>query len=97
MKLRKYNTNPWLWCGASLAVFLAIAATVRMPIKGENVLVARLVLERLHDLVSGDEGLAALVVAAIYLAVSGAISAVVGWFLQSIVVMAISSRYEKSR
>src|SRR6185369_753789 len=84
MILRRYRTNRWLWCAASAIVLVAIGASVRIPIKGDNVLVAWRFLEITRDLVSGREELAAVFAVLIYLAVCILVSVIVGWLLLTI-------------
>jgi hypothetical protein len=77
--------------------FVAIGCTVSLPIKGESVLVARRMLEMVSDLMSGREEVLALVPVGLCIAMWMLVSAVVGWFVQSVIVMAIGSRDEKPK
>ena len=97
MSLRRYKTNRWIWGATSLAVFSAIGATVRVPIKGVNVLVLRRLAEILKDLVSGQEEFRALLAVFLYVAVWLLVAAIVGWFLQSLVVIIVSRNHEETK
>ncbi len=97
MTLRRYQTNRWVWGAASLAVFIAIGAGLRVPIKGVNVLVARRLVEIVKDLLSGQEEFRSVLGVLFYVAVWLLVAAVLGWFLQSLVVIIVSRSHEKTK
>jgi len=89
--LQRYKSNLWLWCIASLAVFVAIGASVRLRVKGVDVFVARRLVE---DLGSGPlETLISVICVLVWVLVA----VVVGWILQGVIVMGVSRMYGKAK
>ena len=74
---------------------MTIGASVRVPIKGVNVLVARRLVEIVKDLLSGQEEFLSFVAVFLYVAVWLLVAAIVGWFLQSLVVIIVSRNHEQ--
>jgi hypothetical protein len=97
MSLRIYRTNRWAWCAFSVGVFLALGLAIRFDIKGETFSLARLLLANASDLWSGRGDAAAAVFITLGLAIWIIIAAGVGWILQSVAVIFISRKREKSK
>ena len=96
MKMRNYQTRRGLWCVASAAVFIAIGLLVRFDVKGVNESLMRLIAEDIGFLFSGREGLGAVPFLALWLGTWIMVAALVGWLLQSVVVITLYPRNENS-
>ena len=96
MPMRTYKTNRWLWCLASVFVFVGIGLVVQFDNKGVNAPLGLLVLGWVWALLTGAEPLRFLPMIAGWVALWFVVALVVGWLLQSLVVIA-ASKYEKKK
>src|SRR2546430_16771238 len=93
MKLRVHKTNWKLWCAMSALVFLAIGLIVHFNIKGNNASLLRWTAESIQFVfsdtgshIANSERLGYLLFVAANIVVWGFVAAVIGWFLQCVVV-----------
>jgi hypothetical protein len=96
MPMRTYKANRWLWCLASVVVFVGIGLLVQFDNKGVNAPLGLLVLGWVWALLTGAEPLRFLPMVAGWVALWFAVALVLGWLLQSLVVIA-ASKYEKKK
>jgi hypothetical protein len=96
MPVRTYKAKRWLWCVASVVVFVRIGLLVQFDNKGVNAPLGLLVLGWVWALLTGAEPLRFLPMVAGWVALWFAVALVLGWLLQSLVVIA-ASKYEKKK
>jgi len=65
---------------------------LRVTIKGESVLLVRRLVEIVSELFSGREEFASLFGVLFFLAVWISVSAIAGWFLQSLIVICVHEK-----
>jgi hypothetical protein len=97
MILRKYKTNWRVRVVVSAAVFTAIGAAMRVPIKGQNVLIAPRLVEITSDFFSGQEELRSFIFVMLYVTIWVLVSGIVGWLIQSLLVIWVLPKSEKSK
>ena len=88
MKLRAHKTHRGLWCVLSLAAFVSIGLLVHFNAKGAEESLLRLMAEALVGAVR--QGFDAFIF--IWIGAWALVSVVIGWFLQSIVVLVLDWR-----
>ena len=94
--MRTYKANGWLWCLASVVVFAGIGLLVQFDNKGVNAPLGLLVLGWVWALLTGAEPLRFLPMVAGWVALWIAVALVLGWLLQSLVVIA-ALKYDKKK
>ena len=98
MTLKTYKTNRWLWCVTSLVALAAIGVAVQFRVvKVGDVSLARRLFEIASDLFAGREEVASIFAVVLVSAIWSLVAVVIGWFVQSIVVIVISRMREKSK
>jgi hypothetical protein len=93
--MRTFKANLWLWCLASVVVFVGIGLIVQFDNKGVNAPLGVLVLDWIWALLTGAESLRFLPMVAGWLALWFVVAIALGWLLQSLVVIAASKHERK--
>jgi len=94
--MRSYKSKRLLWCTASLTVFVTIGFVVEFDTKGVNTPFAILALDWIRSLLSGQEPLSFVPVVTGWLLAWAAVSVVLGWFLQAVIVILASEHGKPS-
>lgn len=98
MTLRTYTTNRWLWCALSLVAFVVVGLAVQFRVvKVGDVSLASRLFQVASDLLAGREEFASIRAVGLVLAIWIVVAVMLGWFLQSIVVIAVSWIRERSK
>jgi len=96
MTLRTYKTRRWIWFAMSLVAFIAIGGVRWIDMKGGNALFGVSVLGSLIEALSGHAPLVWIRLLVPWLIGWIILAGVLGWCLQSIVVI-LWSRQERSK
>ena len=93
MKLRVHKTHPGLWFVLSVCAFVAIGFLIKIDVKGEDERILWLLPATVADAVRNGFGAFIFV----WLGPWIIVSTLIGWILQSIVILVIDRKYEKSK